>query len=122
MENRETTLTEELIKKAPKVLLHDHLDGGLRPETIIDLANTSKFKLPESDPVRLAKWFHRGANRGSLTEYLKGFSVTTGVMQSEEALYRVSYEMMEDMYRDGLNSCSGPAIFNVPGRRFILAL
>ena len=102
MESPVLTLTKDLINKAPKVLLHDHLDGGLRPETIIELANNTNFKLPESDPVRLAKWFHRGANRGSLAEYLKGFRITTGVMQSEEALYRVSYEMMEDMYRDGV--------------------
>jgi adenosine deaminase len=102
MESSVKTLPKDLINRAPKVLLHDHLDGGLRPETIIELAESTNFELPESDPKRLAKWFHRGANRGSLTEYLKGFRITTGVMQSEEALYRVSYEMMEDMHRDGV--------------------
>ncbi len=102
MNNKEITLTRDMIKRAPKVLLHDHLDGGLRPETIIDLAGQSKFDLPETDPDRLVQWLHEGANKGDLSEYLKGFTVTTGVMQTEEALHRVAYEMMEDMYRDGV--------------------
>jgi len=102
MSSKGITLTKDLLNRAPKVLLHDHLDGGLRRETIIDLANQTNFELPERDPGRLAKWFHEGATRGSLSEYLKGFRVTIGVMQTEEALYRVAYEMMEDMYKDGV--------------------
>jgi adenosine deaminase len=94
--------TEDLIRRAPKVLLHDHLDGGVRPETVIDLARDLGFELPAKEPEALARWFHEGANRGSLYEYLKGFEVTTGVMQTDEALYRVAYEMMEDMKRDGV--------------------
>jgi adenosine deaminase len=94
--------TEELITKAPKVLLHDHLDGGLRAETIIDLARSQSVTLPESDPEALRNWFFEGANRGNLKDYLRGFEITTGVMQTEEALYRVSYEMMEDMKKDGV--------------------
>ncbi len=94
--------SEEQIAKAPKVLLHDHLDGGLRPQTIIDLAKSHKVTLPESDPERLGTWFFEGANRGNLKEYLRGFDITTGVMQTEEALQRVSYEMVEDMKRDGV--------------------
>ena len=94
---------EEVIKKAPKVLLHDHLDGGLRPETIIELAEEIGYKeLPTKDPVELGKWFHRGANKGNLVEYLEGFKHTVAVMQTKEALERVAYEMIEDMYKDGV--------------------
>jgi len=100
--NTEPPLSEEIIRKAPKALLHDHLDGGLRPRTIIELAQSHSIALPESDPKKLALWFYNGENKGSLKEYLKGFKITTGVMQSEEALYRVAYEMMEDMKKDGV--------------------
>jgi adenosine deaminase len=87
----------------PKVLLHDHLDGGLWPATVIELAKKQKYtKLPTEDPDELAAWFHRGASRGSLALYLEGFAHTTGVMQTEEALERVAYEMMEDMKRDNV--------------------
>ncbi len=95
--------TEEIIKSVPKVLLHDHLDGGLRPQTVIDLAKELKYnKLPTNDPVELAHWFHRGANKGNLVEYLQGFQHTTAVMQTKESLERVAYEMMEDMKKDGV--------------------
>ncbi len=94
---------KEIIRKAPKVLLHDHLDGGLRPETIIELAKEINYdKLPTDDPVKLAEWFHRGANKGNLVEYLQGFEHTVAVMQTKEALERVAYEMMEDMKKDGV--------------------
>jgi adenosine deaminase len=106
MDNREkqkkVNLSEELIRKMPKVLLHDHLDGGLRISTIIDLAKIQNVKLPENDPDRLVKWFFEDANKGNLREYLKGFKITTGVMQTEEALHRVAFEMMEDMKKDGV--------------------
>lgn len=96
-------LTEKFIRTIPKVLLHDHLDGGLRPQTIIELARDTGYdKLPTDDPEELADWFHRGAQRGSLPLYLEGFAHTCGVMQTEEALERVAYEMMEDMYNDGV--------------------
>ncbi|MBN2324102.1 MAG: adenosine deaminase [Spirochaetes bacterium] len=98
----DTKPTEDLIRACPKVLLHDHLDGGLRPATVIELAEKENVKLPEKDPQKLAEWFLRGADKGSLSEYLEGFSVTTGVMQTEEALSRVAYEMMEDMKKDGV--------------------
>jgi len=95
--------TEQIIQSVPKVLLHDHLDGGLRPETIIELAKEIKYtKLPTTDPVELAEWFHRGANKGNLVEYLQGFEHTCAVMQTKEALTRVSYEMMQDMKKDGV--------------------
>ncbi len=96
-------LTEPLIRSLPKVLLHDHLDGGLRPLTAIELARDQRYQeLPTSDPGELAVWFHRGAQRGSLPLYLEGFRHTCGVMQTEEALERVAYEMMEDMRADGV--------------------
>jgi adenosine deaminase len=95
--------TEHILKTIPKVLLHDHLDGGLRPQTVIELADEIKYKkLPTKDPAELAEWFHRGANKGNLVEYLQGFEHTTAVMQSKEALTRVAYEMMEDMKNDGV--------------------
>jgi len=95
--------TEDIIRAVPKVLLHDHLDGGLRPQTIIELAKDIKYnKLPTDDPEELAQWFHRGANKGNLVEYLQGFEHTCAVMQTKEALERVAYEMMEDMQKDGV--------------------
>ena len=95
--------TEQIIKTIPKVLLHDHLDGGLRPQTIIELAEELKYKkLPTKDAIELGKWFHRGANKGNLVEYLQGFEHTTAVMQTKEGLERVAYEMIEDMYNDGV--------------------
>jgi len=96
-------LAEAFIRSLPKVLLHDHLDGGVRPRTIVELARESKYAgLPTQDPAALATWFHRGATRGSLSLYLEGFAHTCGVMQTAEALERVAYEMMEDMRRDGV--------------------
>lgn len=95
--------TENILRSIPKVLLHDHLDGGLRPQTIIELASELNYnKLPTKDPAELADWFHRGANKGNLVEYLQGFEHTTAVMQTKEALSRVAYEMMEDMKNDGV--------------------
>jgi adenosine deaminase len=64
---------KKLLRTLPKVLLHEHLDGVLRPQTIIELAIKAKYlKLPTSDPEALAQWFHQGANQGSLAKYLEG--------------------------------------------------
>jgi len=94
---------KKLIRSLPKVLLHEHLDGVLRPATVIDLANTAKYTgLPTRDPVALAEWFHQGANKGSLAKYLEGFAHTIAVMQTEEALERVAYEQAEDLSKDGV--------------------
>lgn len=96
-------LSETVIRTLPKVLLHDHLDGGLRPQTIIELARDQEYTaLPTSDAGELARWFHRGAQRGRLPLYLEGFAHTCGVMQTEVALERVAYEMIEDMHDDGV--------------------
>jgi adenosine deaminase len=96
-------LSDRFLQSVPKVLLHDHLDGGLRPSTILELARENGYSaLPVTDADELAAWFHRGAQRGSLPLYLEGFAHTCGVMQTEEALERVAYEMMEDMKDDGV--------------------
>lgn len=89
--------------RLPKVLLHEHLDGGLRPATVIELSKEVGYSgLPTEDPTDLAAWFHRGAQRGNLVEYLEGFAHTIAVMQTKEGLERVAYEFLEDMFRDGV--------------------
>ena len=96
-------LSEDFLRSLPKVLLHEHLDGGLRPQTVIDLAVENGYTgLPFSHPDELAAWFHRGAQRGSLPEYLEGFSHTCGVMQTRTAIERVAFEFIEDMFHDGV--------------------
>ena len=87
---------KEIIEKMPKVELHDHLDGGLRPETIIELAEKQKFSIPSNDPGELASWFHRGADRKSLALYLEGFAVTVSLLQTKQDLKRVSKEAIID--------------------------
>src|SRR5438309_1624211 len=96
-------LDRGVLKRLPKVLLHEHLDGVLRPKTVIELARSAKYgQLPAKDPEGLAHWFHQGANQGSLPKYLEGFAHTIAVMQTEEALERVAYEQAEDLSRDGV--------------------
>jgi adenosine deaminase len=96
-------LDKELLQSLPKVLLHEHLDGVLRPQTVIELAADARYmELPTADPQALAQWFHRGANQGSLGKYLEGFAHTIAVMQTEEALERVAYEQAEDLSKDGV--------------------
>lgn len=91
------------IRRAPKVLLHDHLDGGLRPGTIVDLALASGYGgLPETDPDRLGVWFREAADSGSLERYLETFAHTCAVMQTREALVRVAAECAEDLAADGV--------------------
>ncbi|MEU8172961.1 adenosine deaminase [Microbispora hainanensis] len=94
--------TLEEIRRAPKVLLHDHLDGGLRPGTIIDLARDCGHTLPTYDPGELAVWFRDAADSGSLERYLETFSHTVGVMQTREGLVRVAAECAEDLADDGV--------------------
>jgi adenosine deaminase len=96
-------LDRRVLKSLPKVLLHEHLDGVLRPKTVIELASSTKYdQLPTEDPEELARWFHQGANQGSLTKYLEGFAHTIAVMQTKEALEQVAYEQAEDLSRDGV--------------------
>ncbi|MFI6506724.1 adenosine deaminase [Streptosporangium sp. NPDC050855] len=95
--------TFEQIRLAPKVLLHDHLDGGLRPETIIDLARETGYdRLPATDTESLRAWFRESADSGSLERYLETFDHTVGVMQTREALIRVAAECAEDLAADGV--------------------
>ncbi len=95
-------VTEEIIKECPKVLLHDHLDGGVRPSTIIEIAKKRNVELPSYNETELAEWFHRGANRGNLSLYLEGFGLTTAVMQTEEELERIAFEAIEDLADDNV--------------------
>jgi adenosine deaminase len=96
-------LDRSVLESLPKVLLHEHLDGVLRPATVIALAEDCGYaELPTRDPDELARWFHQGANQGSLAKYLEGFKHTIAVTQTEEALDRVAYEQAEDLSRDGV--------------------
>jgi adenosine deaminase len=95
--------TADQIQRAPKVLLHDHLDGGLRPETVVELAGEQGYDaLPTTDVGALREWFKRGANRHDLTLYLETFAHTVGVMQTKDALERVAAECAEDLAADGV--------------------
>ena len=101
--NRRGGLDLVTIRAAPKVLLHDHLDGGLRPASIIELARDAGYGgLPTNDSAQLEAWFRRGADRKSLELYLEGFAHTVAVMQTPEALERVAAECAEDFANDGI--------------------
>ena len=96
------TLSTSDILSLPKVVLHDHLDGGLRPETIIELAYDAGHALPETDAEALARWFVAAADSGSLVRYLETFDHTVAVMQTAPALRRVAREAVVDLARDGV--------------------
>lgn len=97
------TPTFDDIRAAPKVLLHDHLDGGLRPATIVELAEETGYgDLPTRDPDELGAWMTRGADRKDLLLYLETFAHTVGVMQTSGALARVARECAEDLAADGV--------------------
>jgi len=97
------TPTDDQIKRVPKALLHDHLDGGLRPETIIEIAQKIGYKkLPTEDPKKLAEWFEESCNSHSLVRYLETFSHTIAVMQTKEAIIQVARECAIDLARDGV--------------------
>jgi len=93
----------ETIVAAPKVMLHDHLDGGVRPATVVELAAEHGYEqLPTTDVDELASWFTRGASGHSLVEYLETFQHTIGVMQHPDAISRVAAECAEDLAADGV--------------------
>jgi adenosine deaminase len=97
------TPSVDQIKRLPKALLHDHLDGGLRPETIIEIAQKIGYKkLPTQDPKKLAEWFEESCNSHSLVRYLETFSHTIAVMQTQEAIIQVARECAIDLARDGV--------------------
>ena len=95
-------LDHDLVRRAPKVLLHDHLDGGLRPATIVDLAREIGHELPAPDTESLGSWFTESADSGSLERYLETFDHTVAVMQTAEQLTRVARECVEDLAQDGV--------------------
>ena len=94
--------TREQIARAPKALLHDHLDGGLRPATVVDLAGEIGHELPAEGPEALGRWFAESADSGSLERYLETFDHTVAVMQQADALTRVARECVEDLAADNV--------------------
>ncbi len=95
--------SDAMIQRAPKVLLHDHLDGGLRPATVVELAEEHGYAgLPTTDVDDLATWFNRGAKRNDLVLYLETFAHTVGVMQHRDAIERVAYECAQDLAADNV--------------------
>jgi len=95
--------TPDQIKRIPKVVLHDHLDGGLRPQTIIELAQEIGYsKLPFTEAKALGDWFFEACNSGSLERYLETFDHTIAVMQTHSAVVRVAREAALDLARDGV--------------------
>ncbi|TFV56856.1 adenosine deaminase [Mycobacterium sp. PS03-16] len=98
-----TPFTLDSIRQAPKALLHDHLDGGLRPSTVLDLAGQVGYdELPAEDVEGLATFFRTAAHSGSLVRYLEPFAHTVGVMQTPDALHRVAFEAVEDLAEDNV--------------------
>ncbi len=95
-------MRSELVRSAPKVLLHDHLDGGLRPRTVLELAAEAGHELPAGDAEGLGRWFEDSANSGSLERYLETFAHTVAVMQTADHLRRVAREAVEDLAEDGV--------------------
>jgi len=88
-------------RKLPKALLHEHLDGGLRPQTLLELCRSRGVQVPARDADALAQWMHANANSGSLERYLRGFAITIAAMATEAACERVAYEAAEDAREDG---------------------
>ena len=95
-------MTPEQVRAAPKVLLHDHLDGGLRPATVVELAGAAGHALPTTDPEALGRWFRAAADSGSLPRYLEAFRHTVAVLQTPEALVRAARECAQDLADDGV--------------------
>src|SRR5690606_25413748 len=94
--------TVDEIRLLPKVVLHDHLDGGLRPQTILELAEPIGHQLPANDAESLGRWFVDAADSGSLVKYLETFDHTIAVMQTADALERVAREAVLDLAADGV--------------------
>jgi len=97
-----TTLTADEARRLPKVLLHDHLDGGLRVPTILELADATGWNLPATDPHDLQAWFTRGAETGDLLQYLATFEHTLALMQTAEQIERIAAEAAADLATDGV--------------------
>src|SRR5690348_1382090 len=96
-------LSPDSLRRAPKVLLHDHLDGGVRPATVVELAERVGYRhLPSTDVPELARWFREASGSGSLERYLETFVHTVAVMQTAEGIARVAQECAEDLADDGV--------------------
>jgi adenosine deaminase len=95
-------ITIDEARRLPKVLLHDHLDGGLRVSTILEFADEIGWALPTTDADDLQAWFTRGADTGDLLQYLATFEHTLAVMQTAERIERVAHEAVIDLAHDGV--------------------
>ncbi len=95
-------VTEELLRALPKTDLHCHLDGSLRLETILDLAERQGVRLPADTPDGLARAIHMGQVCRSLEDYLKAFDITLAVLQTKESLFRAAYELAQDCARENV--------------------
>jgi len=94
---------DDTIRALPKAVLHDHLDGGLRPQTVLELADAVGYQgLPAHDAASLGTWFRESADSGSLERYLQTFDQTLAVMQTEAGLHRVASECVQDLAADGV--------------------
>ncbi len=98
----DATVDGASLRSLPKISLHDHLDGAVRPASIIELADAIGLEVPERDAAALGSWFRTQSDSGSLVEYLKTFDLTTAVMQTREGLTRVAREFVEDLAVDGV--------------------
>lgn len=94
-------LNDSQWKALPKVLLHEHLDGGLRPQTLLELCKQNALEVPARNAIELAAWMQTNAHSGSLERYLQGFGLTVAAMASAEACKRVAFEAAEDARLDG---------------------
>ena len=98
----EPTRSLELVRRLPKVSLHDHLDGGMRAGTVVELARDAGYRLPAADADSLLDWYRSGANAGSLVEYLRSDDISTAILQTTDGLRRVAREAVEDLAADGV--------------------
>ena len=94
--------TDVIVETLPKISLHDHLDGGVRPSTIVDIAAEQGISLPAATAQELNDWVRTNADSGNLVEYLDTFSVTLSVMQTAGNLERIAREFVEDLIADGV--------------------
>ena len=95
-------ITDRLLEQLPKVELHCHLDGSLRLDSILDIAQKNNIELPTSNKVKLNKLLSIGNKRVTLEEYIARFDITLSVMQTPSALSRISYELIEDVSKENV--------------------
>jgi adenosine deaminase len=95
-------LTHDQLVAAPKVVLHEHLDGGVRPQTLIEIADEIGHELPARDAAALADWFFEAADSGTLARYLETFDHTIAVSQTAEHCFRIASEAAQDLAADGV--------------------